>query len=45
MRPQVETGNYGKIVALDIETGAWEMDADEINASKRLEARYPNAQI
>ncbi len=45
VRPQVEADNYGKIVAIDIETGGWEMDTDEINASKRLETRYPNAQI
>lgn len=36
VRPQVEANNYGKIVAIDIETGGWEMDADEMNASKRL---------
>lgn len=45
VRSQVEAGNHGKIVAIDIETGAWEMDTDEINASKRLETHYPDAQI
>ena len=45
VRPQVEAANYGKIVAIDIETGAWEIDTSEINASKRLETRYPDAQI
>ena len=45
VRPQVEAGNHGKIVVSDIDTGAWEMDTDEINASKRLEDRYPDAQI
>jgi hypothetical protein len=45
VRPQVEPGNEGKIVAIDIETGAWEMDADEIAASRRLAARCPDAQI
>lgn len=44
VRPQVEADNDGKIVAIDIETGGWEMDTDEINASKRLETRYPDAQ-
>lgn len=38
-------GNHGKIVALDIETGTWEMDINEISASMRLEARCPDAQI
>ncbi|AUB38080.1 hypothetical protein COO91_04039 [Nostoc flagelliforme CCNUN1] len=45
VRPQVEANNYGKIVAIDIETGGWEIDTDEISASKRLETRYPDAQI
>ncbi len=31
VRPQIEMGNYGKIVAIDIETGAFEV-ADEIKA-------------
>ncbi len=30
VRPQVEKGNHGKIVVIDIETGAFEV-ADEIN--------------
>jgi hypothetical protein len=45
VRPQVEEGNHGKIVAIDIETGAFEVDACEIAACDRLEARYPDAQI
>ena len=44
IRPQVEANNVGKIVVIDIETGAWEIDADEVAASKRLEARNPDAQ-
>jgi hypothetical protein len=45
VRPQVEADNQGKIVVIDVETGAWEIDTNEISASKRLEARYPDAQI
>jgi hypothetical protein len=45
VRPQVEAGNHGKIVAIDIETGAFEVDASEIAACDHLEARYPDAQI
>lgn len=45
VRQQVEEGNHGKIVAIDIETGAFEVDASEIAACERLEARYPDAQI
>ena len=44
IRP-LERDNLGKIVAIDIETGAWEMDTNEITASARLEERYPDAQI
>jgi hypothetical protein len=41
----VEKGNEGKYVAIDIESGDYEMDADEIAASDRLLARKTNAQI
>ncbi len=43
--PMLEKGNEGKFVAIDIETGAYEIDADELAASDRLGARVPNAQI
>ncbi|WP_253256931.1 hypothetical protein [Microcystis aeruginosa] len=45
VRPQVEEGNYGKIVAIDIETGAFELAKDTMNASDRLLERCPDAQI
>ncbi len=45
IRSQVEEGNHGKIVAIDIETGAFEVDASEIAACDRLEARHPDAQV
>jgi hypothetical protein len=45
IRPKVEAGNQGKIVAIDIETGDFEVDKSEIAACNRLEARRPNAQI
>jgi hypothetical protein len=32
IRSQVEEGNHGKIVAIDLETGAFEVDASEIAA-------------
>jgi hypothetical protein len=43
IRSQVETGNRGKFLVLDVETGAYEMDADDLTASKRLLARLPEA--
>ena len=45
VRSQFEEGNHGKIVAIDIETGDFEVDAGEIAACDRLEARHPDAQI
>lgn len=45
IRHLVEEGNDGKFVAIDIETGAYELDTDELAASDRLLARVPNAQI
>ncbi len=45
VRLQVEEGNQGKIVAIDIETGDFEVDKNEIAACDRLEARHPSAQI
>jgi hypothetical protein len=44
LRPCVERGNEGKYVAIDIETGAYEIDVDELAASDRLLARVPTAQ-
>ena len=44
VRPQVESGNTGKIVAIDIDTGAFEVADDVLTASDRLFARHPEAQ-
>ena len=44
IRTLVEAENKGKFVAIDIETGEWEMDADQIAAGDRLRARLPDAQ-
>lgn len=45
VRHQVEEDNHGKIVAIDIETGAFEVAKDSLTASDRLLALYPDAQI
>jgi hypothetical protein len=44
VRPRVEAKNAGKFVAVDIETGAWEMDADALAACERLVARVADSQ-
>jgi hypothetical protein len=45
VRPQVEKSNQGKIVAIDIETGAFEVAEDTLTASEHLLTRYTDAQI
>jgi len=45
VRFQVKPQHVGKIVAIDLDTDAWEVDSDEIAAARRLEARHPDAQI
>ena len=45
VRPLVEEGNKGKIVAIDIENGDYEVDGDTLAASHRLIERNPHAQI
>jgi hypothetical protein len=45
VRHLIEEGNYGKIVAIDIETAAFEVADDSLTAAKKLLKRYPDAQI
>jgi hypothetical protein len=44
VRAQVEAGNHGKMVAIDIETGAFEVAEVPRIAVDRLYDRYPDAQ-
>lgn len=44
IRPSFEKQNYGKIVAIDIETEAFEIADTPIIATDRLYQRYPDAQ-
>jgi hypothetical protein len=45
VRPHVRPEDEGKFAAVDIETGAYEIDPDELAACDRLSARIPQAQI
>jgi hypothetical protein len=45
IQPRLDPDNEGQFVAIDIESGAFEIDADELVASDRLRARVPKAQI
>ncbi|MGB0562273.1 MAG: hypothetical protein ACPGVO_10765 [Spirulinaceae cyanobacterium] len=44
IRQQVEAGNEGKIVAIDIETGDFEVAETVVAATNRLFERHPDAQ-
>jgi len=44
VRLLLEADNYGKIVAIDIETGYFEIAEDLLAASKQLSERLPDAQ-
>jgi hypothetical protein len=44
IQEKVEEGNHGKIVAIDIETEAFEVADDTITATDRLYERVPDAQ-
>jgi hypothetical protein len=45
IRSQVEDGNYGKIVAIDVDSGAFEVADESLAAAKKLLVRCPDAQI
>jgi len=40
----IEAGNKGKIIAIDIETAAYELAEDTVTAVNNLYERYPDAQ-
>ena len=43
IRDKVETEHQGKFLVIDIETGEYEIDADDLMATKRLLAKRPDA--
>ncbi len=44
IRPKIEATNKGKFVAIDIDSGQFELADDELTACDRLLARFPDAQ-
>lgn len=44
VRQQVAEGNHGKFVAIDIETGTFELADDTMTATRQLYERVPDAQ-
>jgi hypothetical protein len=45
IRPHIQKSDEGKFVVIDIETGDYEIDADELAAHDRLLSRKPEAQV
>lgn len=45
VRPKLTSRDEGKFVAIDIESGDYAVDADELHACDHLRARIPQAQI
>lgn len=45
VRPLVEADHHGQIVAIDVDTGAFEVGEDTLTASHKLLAKFPDAQI
>lgn len=45
VRPALRPEDDGKFVAIDIETGDYELDADDYTAVTRLRARRPTAEV
>lgn len=43
--PKLVAKDVGKFLAIDIETGEYEISADELKAGNKLLARLPDAQI
>ena len=45
IRPQLKPRDEGKFLAIDIETGEFAIEADELKAGNKLLKRVPDAQI
>ena len=45
VRPQLRAADDGKFAAIDIESGEFAIDADELKAGNKLRKRIPDAQI
>ncbi len=45
VRPELKADDEGKFAAIDIESGMYEIDADELKAGNKLRKRIPDAQI
>lgn len=45
IRAEVEAGNRGKVLVINVNTGEYEIDSDHLTASDRAAAKYPGAPL
>lgn len=45
IKPSVKAEDVGKYAVIDVKTGEYEVDADELAASDRLLVRHPEAEV
>ena len=45
IRAQVEAGNFGKVLVINVNTGEYEIDPDHLTASSRSAAKFPGAPL
>ncbi len=45
IRSQVEPANFGKIVAIDVETGTYALEETALAASRHLQALHPSTEV
>jgi transcriptional antiterminator Rof (Rho-off) len=45
IREEVEPGHNGEFLVIDVETGDYEVDADEMTALDRAHARHPSPSL
>lgn len=43
IRPHVESSRDGELVVVDVTTGSWEIDPDDVAASERALSKNPEA--
>ena len=45
LRPEIEAGNNGRFLVMDVDSGDYEIDDEDLQASMRLLARRPKASL
>ena len=45
IRHRVEANHHGQVVSIDVDTGSYALGENAIDASKRLRAHRPDAQV